>query len=95
MAIRTEVYERIGGFDSDFFCYMEDVDLSFRARLMGERVLFSPNIKVYHHGFGSTEEKKYFFPLLWSKKRVSRLLEKYASALCFTLYTPSYTFFLE
>ncbi|EMI64609.1 glycosyltransferase family 2 protein [Leptospira noguchii] len=60
MAIRTEVYERLGGFDSDFFCYMEDVDLSFRARLTGERILFSPNIKVYHHGFGSTEEKSAF-----------------------------------
>ncbi|ABJ75792.1 glycosyltransferase family 2 protein [Leptospira borgpetersenii] len=60
MAIRTEVYKRMGGFDSDFFCYMEDVDLSFRARLTGERVLFSPNIKVYHHGFGSTKEKSAF-----------------------------------
>ncbi|WP_016760842.1 glycosyltransferase family 2 protein [Leptospira weilii] len=60
MAVRTEVYERLGGFDADFFCYMEDIDLSFRARLIGERVLFSPNIKVYHHGFGSTEEKSAF-----------------------------------
>ncbi|EMG00241.1 hypothetical protein LEP1GSC123_1363 [Leptospira borgpetersenii str. 200701203] len=39
---------------------MEDVDLSFRARLTGEKVLFSPNIKVYHHGFGSTKEKSAF-----------------------------------
>ncbi|PJZ58184.1 glycosyltransferase family 2 protein [Leptospira barantonii] len=60
MAIRTSVFESLGGFDSDFFCYMEDVDLSFRARLAGEKVLFTPNIKVYHHGFGSTKERSSF-----------------------------------
>ncbi|EMJ93175.1 glycosyltransferase family 2 protein [Leptospira alstonii] len=60
MAIKTSVFERLGGFDSDFFCYMEDVDLSFRARLIGEKVLFTPNIRVYHHGFGSTKERSSF-----------------------------------
>ncbi|TGM56540.1 glycosyltransferase family 2 protein [Leptospira adleri] len=60
MAIRTALWETLGGFDSDFFCYMEDVDLSFRARLLGERVLFTPNVKVFHHGFGSTKERSSF-----------------------------------
>ncbi|EMY76348.1 glycosyltransferase-like protein, family 2 [Leptospira weilii serovar Ranarum str. ICFT] len=60
MAIKTSVFERLGGFDSDFFCYMEDVDLSFRARLIGEKALFTPNIRVYHHGFGSTKERSSF-----------------------------------
>ncbi|EQA53805.1 glycosyltransferase family 2 protein [Leptospira kmetyi] len=60
MAIRASVFESLGGFDSDFFCYMEDVDLSFRARLAGEKVLFTPNVKVYHHGFGSTKERSSF-----------------------------------
>ncbi|AOP33724.1 glycosyl transferase [Leptospira tipperaryensis] len=60
MAIKTDLWKKLGGFDSDFFCYMEDVDLSFRARLLGERVLFAPNIKVFHHGFGSTKERSSF-----------------------------------
>ncbi|RHX78235.1 glycosyltransferase family 2 protein [Leptospira yasudae] len=60
MAIRSELFERLGGFDEDFFCYMEDVDLSFRARLLGEKVLFTPNVRVFHHGFGSTKERSSF-----------------------------------
>lgn len=60
MAIRSDLWEKLGGFDSDFFCYMEDVDLSFRARLLGEKVLYTPNIKVFHHGFGSTKERSSF-----------------------------------
>lgn len=60
MAIKFDLFERLGGFDKDFFCYMEDVDLSFRARLLGEKVLFTPNIRVFHHGFGSTKERSAF-----------------------------------
>ena len=40
----------VGGFDEDFFCYVEDVDLGFRMRLMGHRCLLVPNAVVYHVG---------------------------------------------
>ncbi len=39
----------LGGFDLSFYpAYWEDVDLSFRARLRGWRVLFEPKAIVYH-----------------------------------------------
>ena len=47
-AIRREVFEELGGFDPDFFLYLEDVDLSWRARLMGHRIQFVPDSVVYH-----------------------------------------------
>jgi len=37
-------------FDSDFFAYCEDVDLSWRARLLGWKCFISPNAIVYHKG---------------------------------------------
>lgn len=40
----------VGGFDEDFFCYVEDVDLGFRMRLMGHRCLLVPDAVVYHIG---------------------------------------------
>ena len=45
---RRSLLERIGGFDEDFFLIYEDVDLSFRARLLGGRCLFVPEARVYH-----------------------------------------------
>jgi GT2 family glycosyltransferase len=39
---------QLGGFDSDFFAYFEDVDLCWRAWLAGYRVALRPSSRVYH-----------------------------------------------
>ena len=45
---RTEWFLRVGGFDEAFFCYLEDVDLAFRIRLVGGRCL-QVNSAIVHH----------------------------------------------
>ncbi len=45
---RRAVLERIGIFDGQYFAYLEDVDLSFRARLAGYRVVLAPRARVVH-----------------------------------------------
>lgn len=40
--------DEIGGFDDDFFAYLEDVDLAWRGRLAGWRSLLEPKARVYH-----------------------------------------------
>lgn len=51
---RRTMLDAIGCFDPDFFAYMEDVDLSIRARLAGYRCLCIPTAVVYHMGAAST-----------------------------------------
>lgn len=47
--IPAELYREIGGFDDEsFFMYCEDVDLSFRVRQKGKRLLYRPAAPVYH-----------------------------------------------
>jgi GT2 family glycosyltransferase len=46
--VRRELFERLGGFDSDYFMYFEDTDLSLRARLAGYRSLYVPTATVHH-----------------------------------------------
>lgn len=48
-AYRREVWEALGGFDEDFWMYLEDVDFGFRARLAGWEAVFAPRARVYHH----------------------------------------------
>ena len=53
---RTEMLRDIGLFDEDFFLLYEDVDLSFRAQLMGYKCIYVPEAVVYHVGSGSIGE---------------------------------------
>ncbi len=48
--VRRSAFERIGGFDADFFFYAEESDLFARLRRAGGRVLFEPAARAVHHG---------------------------------------------
>ena len=50
---RREMLDEIGLFDEDFFLYLEDVDLAFRARLAGWKCLYVPGARVIHHHGGT------------------------------------------
>ena len=47
-AVRKDLFDRLGGFDEEMFLYMEDVDLSCRARLAGWECEYVPSSVVYH-----------------------------------------------
>jgi GT2 family glycosyltransferase len=49
VAYRREMLADIGLFEEDFFMYLEDVDLNWRAQLAGYRAVFAPQALVYHH----------------------------------------------
>jgi len=51
---RHSALDKVGGFDEDYFCYLEDVDLGFRLRLGGYRCLYVPQSVAYHVGSGTT-----------------------------------------
>ena len=45
----------LGGFDEDFFMVYEDVDISYRARLIGYRCTYVPDAIVHHAGSGTLQ----------------------------------------
>ena len=53
MFIRSKIYNELGGLDDDFFAHMEEIDLCWRAKNAGHKVMYVPDSKVYHVGGGT------------------------------------------
>lgn len=53
MAVRSEVFRRLGGFDEWFAFHMEEIDLCWRIWNHGGRVVVVPESVVHHLGGGS------------------------------------------
>jgi GT2 family glycosyltransferase len=46
--LKKQVLENVGLFDTDYFFYCEDVDLSIRFRNAGYKILFVPDARMWH-----------------------------------------------
>ena len=53
MCVRTKVYKELGGLDERFFAHQEEIDLCWRMRNAGWRLVCVPQSVVYHLGGGS------------------------------------------
>jgi N-acetylglucosaminyl-diphospho-decaprenol L-rhamnosyltransferase len=58
--IRRELFLELGGFDERFFCYNEDVDFAFKARLAGYRALQVSEAAIDHLGYASSGRRSDF-----------------------------------
>ena len=51
---RKDILDKLKYFDENFFAYMEDVDISYRARIWGYKCVYCPEAVVYHLGSGTS-----------------------------------------
>jgi len=54
MFCRADALKALGGFDTDFFMYGEDLDLCYRAKKAGGRVYYHPATSILHRKGEST-----------------------------------------
>lgn len=50
MMVRSAVYWNVGGLDGRFFAHMEEIDLCWRMRIAGHRIVCIPQSTAYHLG---------------------------------------------
>jgi GT2 family glycosyltransferase len=48
--VRTDLFNRLGGFDPVSFLYGEETDLSWRVWIAGETIIHVPNARIHHRG---------------------------------------------
>ena len=53
MFVRAKQFHEVGGFDADFWAHMEEIDLCWRLKNRGCRVVYTPESTVYHVGGGT------------------------------------------
>ncbi|MEP6647158.1 MAG: riboflavin biosynthesis protein RibF, partial [Saprospiraceae bacterium] len=51
--IRSSVFHEVGGFDTDYFAHQEEIDLAWRVKLKGLKIISYPGSVVYHVGGGT------------------------------------------
>ncbi|HEX9615036.1 MAG TPA: glycosyltransferase family 2 protein, partial [Bacteroidota bacterium] len=54
--IRSKLFRQAGGFDEDFFAHMEEIDLCWRIKHLGYRVMACPSSTVYHLGGATLDQ---------------------------------------
>ncbi len=89
---RTEAVREAGGFDPDFFCYLEDIDLGFRLRLKGYRCLQVPQSVVYHMGSAVTGGKRGDFAVYYGHRNLVWVYFKNMPSYLFWLFLPLHVF---
>jgi len=53
--IRKSCWYKAGGFDADFFAHMEEIDLCWRLKNLGYKIVYCPDSTVYHIGGGTLD----------------------------------------
>lgn len=53
MLIRSEAFKKVNGLDNDFFAHMEEIDLCWRLKNLGYRIVYNPESTIYHVGGGT------------------------------------------
>jgi len=88
MMIDRTLFQEVGGFDEDFFCYCEDVDLGYRLQLANEPTLLVPGAVVGHVGSASSGGRKSEFSVFHGTRNRFWVLFKNTPALLLPLVVP-------
>ncbi len=72
--IRREVLTKVGGFDKDYFMYVEEVDLCYRAKKAGWQIWYLPKWSIIHYGGASSTAE---FPLINEVKGLKTFYKKH------------------
>jgi len=53
LVVRSDIFKKVGGLDDDFFAHMEEIDLCWRLKSRGYRIVCIPESTVFHVGGGT------------------------------------------
>ena len=66
LLLRGQMLSEIGYFNEKYFLYYGDVDLCWRARKKGWKIVYYPQVQAVHHYQRASARGGIFNPLKWS-----------------------------
>lgn len=90
---RKKEFLEAGGFDEEFFCYLEDVDLGFRWRLSGKESYFVPDAVVHHAASATSGGQHSNFAVYHGHRNLVWVYVKNMPGLLFWVYLPYHLLF--
>lgn len=70
MLLRSEILEKVGLLDEQFFMYGEDIDLSYRIKLGGYKNYYFPKTKIIHYKGESTKKSSVNYVFVFYKAMI-------------------------
>jgi GT2 family glycosyltransferase len=93
--IRNDVFREVGGYDSKLFTLADDIDLCWRARLLGYSVYYEPKALLFHRGSATINSIfKRSQTRYMSERHTLRMLIKNYSCTSLLYVLPVYFFLL-
>ncbi|MFN8491960.1 MAG: glycosyltransferase family 2 protein [Caldilineaceae bacterium] len=74
---RRAMLDEIGLLDEEFFCYLEDVDLAWRAQWAGWRCLYAPQATVLHLHSATSNRIPHFKSRLLGRNKIWLICKNY------------------
>lgn len=85
--VRKSVFDKLNGFDTDFFAHMEEIDLCYRMQNSGYRIACNTKSVVYHLGGGTLNMMSPFKTYLNYRNGLNLILKNhYHSPVFFVLF---------
>lgn len=70
MLVEKSIYEKVGGFDEDYFMYGEDIDLSYKFIKAGYKNHYLGNTVVLHYKGESTKKDETYFDRFYGAMQI-------------------------
>ena len=77
MLVSRAACERLGGFDEDYFAYLEDADACLRARAAGFRIAVAPRARVRHNRPPAASGRQSVSSLYYAARNHLRLMAQH------------------
>lgn len=86
MFVRSDLFHKYGGLDDDFFAHMEEIDLCWRFKNYGHKIMVCPSSKVYHVGGGTLPKQSSWKTYLNFRNNFSLLYKNLPSDQMFKVF---------